>query len=36
VYYSFNADAAAADVNLGYLSSTGNPGDGTDSMYTNQ
>jgi len=36
LYYSFNANPAAAGVDLGYLSSTGNPGDGTDSMYTTQ
>jgi prepilin-type N-terminal cleavage/methylation domain-containing protein/prepilin-type processing-associated H-X9-DG protein len=36
VYSSFNASPASAGVNLGYLSSTGNPGDNTDSMYTNQ
>jgi len=36
IYTSFNANPDAAKVDLGYLSATGNPGDGTDSMYTNQ
>lgn len=36
IYTSFNANPDAAGKNIGYLSSTGNPGDGTDSMYTNQ
>lgn len=36
LYYSANHDPDAAAQNIGYLSATGNPGDGTDSMYTNQ
>ncbi len=37
VYYSSTASSAAAKLqHIGYLSSTGNPDDGTDSMYTNQ
>jgi len=36
LYYSANKNPDSEAQNLGYLSSTGNPGDGTDSMYTNQ
>jgi len=36
LYYSANHGSTSESQDIGYLSSTGNPGDGTDSMYTNQ
>jgi prepilin-type N-terminal cleavage/methylation domain-containing protein/prepilin-type processing-associated H-X9-DG protein len=36
LYYSFNASPDAESQDIGYLSLTGNPGDGTDSMYSTQ